>query len=78
MYKRQVLALLQEANYEEIPFGKDYSLPKKVLTSQAQLKVVCNPNSPTGTFLSIPVIEDLLKSSSCPVIVDEALSLIHI
>ncbi|HAX97624.1 MAG TPA: histidinol-phosphate transaminase [Candidatus Atribacteria bacterium] len=68
----RVLALLQEANYEEIPFEKEYSLPKKILTVQAQLKVVCNPNSPTGTFLSTPVIEDLLKSSSCPVVVDEA------
>jgi len=68
----RVLALLQEANFGEIPFEKDYSIPKKVLTGQAQLKIVCNPNSPTGTFLSTMIIENLIKNSSCPVIVDEA------
>jgi len=68
----RVLALLQEAINEEIPFEKDYSIPEKVLTGQAQLKVVCNPNSPTGTFLTTPEIENLLQNSNCPVVVDEA------
>jgi histidinol-phosphate aminotransferase len=68
----RVLALLQEAIYEEIPFEKDYSIPEKILTDQAQLKVICNPNSPTGTFIPTPIIENLLKNSCCPVVVDEA------
>ncbi len=68
----RVLALLQEADFEEVPFEKDYSLPKEIFINQAQMKVVCNPNSPTGTFITKDVIENLLKSSSCPVIIDEA------
>ena len=45
----RVLALLQEATLEKFLLKK-LLIPKKVLTGQAQLKVVCNPNSPTGTF----------------------------
>ena len=68
----RTLAFLQEAEREEIPFPPDFSLPESFLTSPAKLKVVCNPNSPTGTFLPLSQIEKLLSLSSCPVIVDEA------
>ena len=68
----RTLAFLQEAEREEIPFPPDFSLPDSFLGCSAKLKVVSNPNSPTGTFLSLSQIEKLLSLSSCPVIVDEA------
>ena len=68
----RTLALFQEAEREEIPFPPDFSLPESFFSCSAKLKVVCNPNSPTGTFIPLPQIEKLLSLSSCPVIVDEA------
>jgi len=68
----RTLALFQEADYHEIPFNPDYTLPESIFTKSACMKVICNPNSPTGTFLPSSHIEKLLKSSSCPVVVDEA------
>ena len=68
----RTLAFLQEAEKEELPFPPDFSLPESLFTCPAKLKIVCNPNSPTGTFVSLSQIEKLLSLSSCPVIVDEA------
>jgi len=68
----RTLAIFQEADYHEVPFNADHSLPESFITETARLKVVCNPNSPTGTFLSTDTIEFLLKNSSCPVAIDEA------
>lgn len=68
----RTLALLQEAEPWEIPFPDDFSLPGEFVTAQANLKILCNPNSPTGTYVPLGEVESLLRRSSCPVLVDEA------
>ncbi|MCS7242275.1 MAG: histidinol-phosphate transaminase [Candidatus Caldatribacterium sp.] len=68
----RVLTLLQEGTPCEIPFPEDFSLPKAFVTLPGHLKFLCNPNSPTGTFVPPEEVEDVLRVSSCPVVVDEA------
>ncbi|MGC8778699.1 MAG: histidinol-phosphate transaminase [Candidatus Caldatribacteriaceae bacterium] len=68
----RTLALLQEAEAWEIPFPDDFSLPVEFLSAEANLKVLCNPNSPTGTWIPQEAVEELLCASSCPVLLDEA------
>lgn len=68
----RVLTLLQDGEPVEIPFPEDFSLPEEFLSLPAKLKFLCNPNSPTGTFIPPESIEELLRSSPCPVVVDEA------
>lgn len=68
----RVLTLLQEGTPCEIPFPEDFSLPEAFVTSPGHLKFLCNPNSPTGTFIPPEDVEKVLRASSCPVVVDEA------
>jgi histidinol-phosphate aminotransferase len=54
------LAEIQEARVVAMPLGADYALPLVALAAeQAQLTVVCSPNSPCGTLAS-PEALDLL------------------
>lgn len=68
----RVLALIQEGIPREIPFPEDFSLPEDFVTASGSLKFLCNPNSPTGTFVPVGDVERVLKASSCPLVVDEA------
>ncbi|WP_438315187.1 histidinol-phosphate transaminase [Candidatus Caldatribacterium sp. SIUC1] len=68
----RVLTLLQGGVPLEIPFPEDFSLPEALVTASARLKFLCNPNSPTGTFIPPRDIERLVQGSACPVVVDEA------
>ncbi len=68
----RVLTLLQEGVPCEIPFPEDFSLPLEFATAQGSLKLLCNPNSPTGTFVAPEDVERVLRASRCPVVVDEA------
>ena len=45
---------------------------KKIREEKVNLAVICNPNNPTGNFLSVEDIEKILKSVDCAVLVDEA------
>lgn len=45
------LAAIQEARVIRIPLNSDFSLPlEKLARARAKLTIVCNPNSPSGTF----------------------------
>jgi len=68
----RTLAFLQEATPWEIPFPDDFSLPVDFVSARANLKVLCNPNSPTGTCVPLEAVEQLLSASACPVLLDEA------
>lgn len=39
---------------------------------QPSLLLLCNPNNPTGTYNSLAVLEKIIASVDCPVVVDEA------
>ncbi len=70
----RTLATIQEAECLEIPFHEEnfQELPSRFLAEEADLKIVCNPNSPTGTFIATKEIEKLLQASRCPIVLDEA------
>lgn len=39
---------------------------------QPALLIICNPNNPTGNYNQLPVVERIIASVPCPVLVDEA------
>jgi len=44
----------------------------KSITPKTKLIVICNPNNPTGTLVSLETIEKILKKTSGLVMTDEA------
>ncbi len=70
----RTLAQLQGANWEEVRFRDDWSLPPEFAAVVPDLKLVFlpNPNSPTGTVISGEVIRQLAEQLPCPLLVDEA------
>ena len=59
-----VLAVLQNCRAIEIPFNKDFSLPEKLEKTNAALTIICNPNAPSGSFISSQIIASLAKKLS--------------
>lgn len=68
----QTLAEIQGAKYQAVPFTSDWQLPSPWPARNANLTVVPNPNSPTGTFVSIAALERLAAELSGPLVIDEA------
>jgi histidinol-phosphate aminotransferase len=70
----RTLAQLQGANWEEVRFNDDWSLPSEFAAALPDLKLVFlpNPNSPTGTVISCDAIGRLAEQLPCPLLVDEA------
>jgi len=68
------LAQLQGADYQEVSFESDWSLPAAFAHSDANLKLVFlpNPNSPSGTVLSPAQVREIANQLPCPLLVDEA------
>jgi histidinol-phosphate aminotransferase len=66
------LLMINEVEGEEHAFAEGYRLPRSFVDSDAALKFVVNPNSPTGTLLPLEDIAELCSRSSGVVILDEA------
>ncbi|MBI4529547.1 MAG: histidinol-phosphate transaminase [Deltaproteobacteria bacterium] len=66
------LIAIQDGEKVEIPFGADFSLPAEIFSHRAPLTFVCNPNSPSGTLVSLQEIERLARAVSGILVVDEA------
>jgi histidinol-phosphate aminotransferase len=67
-----VLANLQNCRAIEIPFDKEFNLPAKLAGTGAALTIVCNPNAPSGTFISVEEIASLADELPGVLLVDEA------
>ncbi len=72
-----IYAKLSESEAKVVPLNEDYTLnvEKFVQTVQdcdAKLAVLCTPNNPTGTVVSVADIEYIAKNIACPLAVDEA------
>ncbi len=67
-----VLAGIQGAEIAEVPFEKDYQLPKSLLETDAKVIFIANPNAPTGTFIEPAVISSFAKQSKSLIVIDEA------
>ncbi|MHC4478740.1 MAG: pyridoxal phosphate-dependent aminotransferase [Planctomycetota bacterium] len=48
-----VLAKLQNCEAFEVPFDSEFNLPVKLTKTNAALTIVCNPNAPSGSFVSV-------------------------
>lgn len=68
----QTLAEIQGTRYQAVPFTADWQLPSPWPTRNADLTFIPNPNSPTGTCVSIEALERLATELAGPLIVDEA------
>lgn len=70
----RTLAQLQAAGHDEIHFQPDFSLGDDFAQMLPDLRVVFlpNPNSPSGTVIQPPRIEQLAEQLACPLLVDEA------
>jgi histidinol-phosphate aminotransferase len=67
------LAQIQGATPKTVPFGPEFRLPvDDLLATGARLYLVCNPNSPSGTFTPIATIADFARRATGIVVVDEA------
>lgn len=67
-----VLANLQNCKAIEIPFDDEFNLPPKLAGTGAALTIVCNPNAPTGSFISVQEITSLADELDGVLLVDEA------
>ncbi|MSU80041.1 MAG: histidinol-phosphate transaminase [Gemmataceae bacterium] len=70
LYK--TLADIQGAKFETVPFTPDWELPTPWPKRDAHLTFVANPNSPTGTVVSLAALECLARELNGPLVIDEA------
>ncbi|MBL7106386.1 MAG: histidinol-phosphate transaminase [Phycisphaerae bacterium] len=67
-----VLAGLQNCEVIEVGFDGEYNLPSKLAGTAAGLTIVCNPNAPTGSVVSIDELAGLADEIKGVLLVDEA------
>ena len=66
------LIAIQEGEKAALPYLADFSLPEALFSQTAALTFVCNPNSPSGTLLSLEAIEKVARTIPGVLVVDEA------
>ncbi|MFZ2146627.1 MAG: histidinol-phosphate transaminase, partial [Sedimentisphaerales bacterium] len=67
-----VLAKLQDCKAIEVPFDDEFNLPVKLTKTKAALTIICNPNAPNGSFISIDEMASLADELSGVLLIDEA------
>jgi len=67
-----VQAAIQNCRTIEIPFDDEFNLPPKLAAAGAALTIVCNPNAPTATFISVDEMACLADEVAGVLLVDEA------
>lgn len=68
----RTLASLQGARFTTVPFAPDWKLPSPWPIKNADLTFLANPNSPSGTTVSLPGIEFVRAHIEGPLVIDEA------
>jgi histidinol-phosphate aminotransferase len=68
----RTLTDIQGASFQAVPYTADWQLPEPWPVRKADLTLVTNPNSPSGTMVSPDSLERLIKTLSGPLILDEA------
>ena len=67
-----VLAKLQNCNAIKVPFDGQFNLPAELAGTNAALTIVCNPNAPSGSLVSIEEMASLADETAGVLLVDEA------
>jgi histidinol-phosphate aminotransferase len=68
----RTLAELDGARFQTVPYSPDWQIPSPWPIPKADLTFIANPNSPSGTTVSIQDVERLATELSGPLVVDEA------
>ena len=68
----RVLANLYDLDIQEVPLKEDFTIQEQLSQGDERIIFLANPNSPTGIAASVDIIEDICRSSSGVVVVDEA------
>lgn len=68
----RTLADIQGARFETVPFTPDWQLPTAWPIRAANLTLVPNPNSPSGSFIPIDRLARLAEEINGPLVIDEA------
>ena len=68
----QTLVAVQGGAIVEMPWPADWSVPAGLPEASAKLTFLCNPNSPSGTFVPTAEIEALAGRVAGVLVVDEA------
>jgi histidinol-phosphate aminotransferase len=67
-----VLANIQGCERIEVPFDQQFNLPGDLAGTGAALTIVCNPNAPSGSFVSPEEMAKLAGAISGVLVIDEA------
>lgn len=69
----RTLAQIQGAEFVEVPYQEDYSLPvEQLIEAQGAVTFVACPNSPSGTVASLELLDKLASQLSGVLVIDEA------
>lgn len=66
------LAKLQGAQFSTVSYTPDWQLLDQWPRPSAHLTLIANPNSPSGTVVSLPALERLADQIDGPLLIDEA------
>jgi histidinol-phosphate aminotransferase len=55
-----------------VPYGPEFTVPDALAAQRAPLTFLCNPNSPSGTLVSLPAVDRLARAVAGILVVDEA------
>lgn len=66
------LIAIQQGERITVAYPPDFSIPEALISQNAALTFLCNPNSPSGTLVSLQDIERLAHAVSGIVVIDEA------
>ena len=68
----RTLAELQGARFQTVPYTADWRLPDPWPILKADLTFIANPNSPSGTSVSLQSLDHLAAQLDAPLVIDEA------
>jgi histidinol-phosphate aminotransferase len=68
----ETLVKIQDAEQVCIDYSDDFAIPPELHSVNAAVTFLCNPNSPSGTLVSLTEIERLARAIAGVLVVDEA------
>ena len=66
------LIAIQQGIACPVEYPSDFSLPEALAAQNGAVTFLCNPNSPSGTLVALPDIEQLARAVSGILVIDEA------
>jgi histidinol-phosphate aminotransferase len=66
------LIAIQQGERITVDYPQDFAVPEALASQNAALTFLCNPNSPSGTLVSLQDIERLARAVSGILVIDEA------